>query len=45
VFKLNDQEEGGGWFYIVKFKESKISMIKVRDVFNDSSCKLRSQQA
>lgn len=39
VFKLDDREEGGGWFYIIRFKDGKITQTRLKDVFNDSSCK------
>ncbi|TNV87472.1 hypothetical protein FGO68_gene17664 [Halteria grandinella] len=39
VFKLDDREEGGGWFYIIRFKDGMITQTRVKDIFNDSSCK------
>ena len=41
MFKLDDREDGGGWFYIVKFKANSgvPSVTKVKDIFNDHSCK------
>lgn len=41
VFKLDDREADGGWFYIVHFHQGNISMTKVKDIFNDSSCRSR----
>ena len=38
VFKLDDREYGGGWFYIIKLKKGQISITKVKDIFNDHSC-------
>jgi hypothetical protein len=39
VFKLDEREDGSGWFYIVQFNNDAINVTKVKDIFNDNSCK------
>jgi len=37
VFKLDENEDDSGWFYVVQIKERQITCTKIKDIFKDST--------